>query len=83
MERGKTLSRIYILARQFKEKIIMARQLPKVGQPCHRSMIAPPQHFPRACQFVPNHQRRKEKKENDVGKMVCAPSTEKKNKISE
>jgi len=49
---------------------------------CRRSMIAPPQHFPRACQFIPNHQRRKEKKENDVGKMVCAPSTEK-NKISE
>jgi len=26
---------------------------------CRRSMIAPPKHFPRACQFVPNHQRRK------------------------
>jgi len=49
---------------------------------CHRSMIALPQHFPRACQFVPSHQRRKEKKETDVGKMVCAPSTEK-NKMSE
>jgi len=49
---------------------------------CCRSMIAPPQHFPRDSQFVPNHQQRKEKKEKDVGKMVCAPSTGK-NKMSE
>jgi len=49
---------------------------------CCTSMIALPQHFPRACQFVPNHQQRKEKKEKDVGKMVCGPSAEK-NKMSE
>jgi len=49
---------------------------------CCRSIIALPQHFPRACQFVLNHQLRKEKKEKDVHKLVCAPSTEK-NKMSE
>jgi len=49
---------------------------------CRRSMMAPPQHFPRACQFVADHQHKKEKKEKDVGKMVCAPSTEK-NKMNE
>ena len=41
VERGKTPSHtrrqqdiICILARQFKEQIVMARHLPKVGQPC-------------------------------------------------
>jgi len=35
---------------------------------CHKSMIALPQHFPRACQFVPNHQQRKEKKKKTWAK---------------
>jgi len=45
---------------------------------CHRSMITPPQHFPRTCQFILNHQWRKENKEKSVGKMVCGFSTENK-----
>ena len=35
---------------------------------CHWSMITPPQHFSGACQFVPNHQRRKEKKKKTWAK---------------
>jgi len=39
---------------------------------CGRSMIAPPQHFSRACQFVQNHQWRKEKKKK-TGAKCYAP----------